>query len=451
RRNPPSEPVSGRGTDPILPQGAPRLGEEAGTGWAASGDCLHDSWGSQALDPSLPCPQPEPCILHSLSPPQSVFEADLSELILCQNEVDLALRNLPTWMKDEPVTKNLLMQLDSAFIRKEPFGLVLIIAPWNYPVNLTLVPLVGALAAGNCVVLKPSELSKGTEKVLAEVLPQYLDQSCFAVVLGGPQETRQLLEHKFDYIFFTGESGLNQCPGGRGAGTAVEGGDGDQQGQIPADKVQWARRGGLSLGPRLPDLCSTSAHIGAGEPLTVLPGGPRGRSLPQKAPEPCPSPRPRAEPSPVPAAPTVLVDVRETEPVMQEEIFGPILPIVNVRSLDEAIEFINRREKPLALYAFSNSNQVVTQMLDRTSSGIFGGNQGFLHLILPSLPLGGVGNSGMGRYHGKFSFDTFSHHRAVLLAPLGLEKLNELHYPPYTDLKQQMIGWALGSHGCTLL
>ena len=114
----------------------------------------------------------------------------------------------------------------------------------------------------------------------------------------------------------------------------------------------------LSLGPRLPDLCSTSAHIGAGEPLTVLPGGPRGRSLPQKAPEPCPSPRPRAEPSPVPAAPTVLVDVRETELVMQEEIFGPILPIVNVRSLDEAIDFINRREKPLALYAFSNSNQV---------------------------------------------------------------------------------------------
>uniref|UniRef100_A0A452SGR5 Aldehyde dehydrogenase 3 family member B2 n=1 Tax=Ursus americanus TaxID=9643 RepID=A0A452SGR5_URSAM len=107
---------------------------------------------------------------------QLLQEADLSELILCQNEVDLALRNLPTWMKDEPVTKNLFMQLDSAFIRKEPFGLVLIIAPWNYPVNLTLVPLVGALAAGNCVVLKPSELSKGTEKVLAEVLPQYLDQ-----------------------------------------------------------------------------------------------------------------------------------------------------------------------------------------------------------------------------------------------------------------------------------
>ncbi|XP_008067286.2 aldehyde dehydrogenase family 3 member B2-like, partial [Carlito syrichta] len=139
---------------------------------------------------------------------KSDIESDISELIICQNEVDLALRNLHAWMKDEPVATNLITKLDSAFIRKEPYGLVLIVAPWNYPVNLTLVPLVGALAAGNCVVLKPSEISQGTEKVLAEVLPRYLDQNCFAVVLGGPQETGRLLEHKFDYIFFTGEDGL---------------------------------------------------------------------------------------------------------------------------------------------------------------------------------------------------------------------------------------------------
>uniref|UniRef100_A0A8C2RUB0 Aldehyde dehydrogenase domain-containing protein n=1 Tax=Capra hircus TaxID=9925 RepID=A0A8C2RUB0_CAPHI len=104
------------------------------------------------------------------------FHSDISELIICQNEVDLALRNLCTWMKDEPVAKNLITQLDSAFIRREPFGLVLILSPWNYPLNLSLVPLVGALAAGNCVVLKPSEISKNTEKVLAKVLPRYLDQ-----------------------------------------------------------------------------------------------------------------------------------------------------------------------------------------------------------------------------------------------------------------------------------
>uniref|UniRef100_A0A8C7B298 Aldehyde dehydrogenase domain-containing protein n=1 Tax=Neovison vison TaxID=452646 RepID=A0A8C7B298_NEOVI len=116
-------------------------------------------------------PNPAP-----ISPLQSTFEAEVSEIRISESEIDLALRNLRSWMKDEKVPKNLATQLDSAFIRKEPFGLVLIIAPWNYPVNLTLVPLVGALAAGNCVVLKPSEFSRSTEKVLAEVLPRYLDQ-----------------------------------------------------------------------------------------------------------------------------------------------------------------------------------------------------------------------------------------------------------------------------------
>ncbi|XP_027973999.1 aldehyde dehydrogenase family 3 member B2 isoform X1 [Eumetopias jubatus] len=413
---------------------------------------------------------------------KSVFEAELSELIICQNEVDLALKNLHTWMKDEPVAKSLLVKLDSIFVRKEPLGLVLIIAPWNYPVYLTLVPLVGALAAGNCVVLKPSELSKGTEKVLAEVLPQYLDQSCFAVVLGGPQETQQLLEHKFDYVFFTGNPRVGRIVMAAAAKhltpvTLELGGknpcyvDDDCDPQTVANRVAWFRYFNSGQTCVAPDyvLCSPDTQERLlpalqraiarfyGEDPRSSPS--LGRIISEKH-----FRRLRgllgcgrvviggqSDESDRYIAPTVLVDVQETEPVMQEEIFGPILPIVNVRSLDEAIDFINRREKPLALYAFSNSNQVVTQMLDRTSSGIFGGNQGFIHLILPSLPLGGVGNSGMGRYRGKFSFDTFSHHRASLLSPSGLEKLNEFYYPPYTDSRQQLIGWALGSHSCTLL
>lgn len=144
---------------------------------------------------------------------KSDFESEVSEISISLAEVKLALKNLRAWMKDEKVSKNLATQLDSAFIHKEPYGLVLIIAPWNYPINLTLVPLVGALAAGNCVVLKPSEISKSTEKVLCEVLPRYLDPSCFAVVLGGPQETGQLLEEKFDYIFFTGSCLPPVCQG----------------------------------------------------------------------------------------------------------------------------------------------------------------------------------------------------------------------------------------------
>nr|XP_005908967.2 PREDICTED: aldehyde dehydrogenase family 3 member B1 [Bos mutus] len=138
---------------------------------------------------------------------------------------------------------------------------------------------------------------------------------------------------------------------------------------------------------------------------------------------------------------------------MQEEIFGPILPIVNVRSLGQAIDFINRREKPLALYAFSNSSQVVKRVLAQTSSGGFCGNDGFMHLTLASLPFGGVGSSGMGNYHGKFSFDTFSHHRACLLRRPGLEKIYAIRYPPHTprNLRVLLMAMETRSCSCTLL
>uniref|UniRef100_A0A8C6G107 aldehyde dehydrogenase [NAD(P)(+)] n=1 Tax=Moschus moschiferus TaxID=68415 RepID=A0A8C6G107_MOSMO len=298
---------------------------------------------------------------------KSAFEAEVSEISISQNEINLALRNLRAWMKDEKVSKNLATQLDSAFIRKEPFGLVLILSPWNYPLNLSLGPLVGALAAGNCVVLKPSEISKSTEKVLAEVLPRYVDQS-------SPDLGRIISEKHFQRL-----RGLLSC------GRVVIGGQSDE----------------------------SDLYI----------------------------------------APTVLVDVQETDPVMQEEIFGPILPIVNVRSLGQAIDFINRREKPLALYAFSNSSQVVKRILAQTSSGGFCGNDGFMHLTLASLPFGGVGSSGMGSYHGKFSFDTFSHHRACLLRPPGLEKIYAIRYPPHTprNLRVLLMAMETRSCSCTLL
>uniref|UniRef100_A0A8C5TH87 Aldehyde dehydrogenase domain-containing protein n=1 Tax=Malurus cyaneus samueli TaxID=2593467 RepID=A0A8C5TH87_9PASS len=138
------------------------------------------------------------------------FEAFFSEILLCKNELNVTLNNLCHWMKDEHVDKNL---LDSAFIRKDPYGVVLIIAPWNYPIHLFLVPLIGAIAAGNCAIIKPSEISKNTERLVAETLSCYLDNDCFAVVTGGVQETTRLLENKFDYIFFSGTSrGTGQSP-----------------------------------------------------------------------------------------------------------------------------------------------------------------------------------------------------------------------------------------------
>ncbi|XP_051823655.1 aldehyde dehydrogenase family 3 member B2-like isoform X3 [Antechinus flavipes] len=285
------------------------------------------------------------------------FEAELSEIVLCEEEIQLALNNLHKWVKDEPVEKNLVTQLDSAFIRKEPYGVALIIAPWNYPLNLLLVPLVGAIAAGNCVVLKPSEVSKSMEQVIAEVLPRYLDQC-------SPDLARIISPKHF-----------LRLRGLLGSGRVALGGQSDEQ----------------------------ERYI----------------------------------------APTVLVDVKETDPVMQEEIFGPILPILTVGGVEEAIAFIRKREKPLALFAFSNDSKVVNKVLEQTSSGTFGGNDGFMFMTIISMPFGGVGHSGMGKYHGKFTFDTFSHGRGCLLRSPHLEFINKFRYPPYAPGRQGLLVWLL--------
>ncbi|GAB1301973.1 Aldehyde dehydrogenase family 3 member B1 [Apodemus speciosus] len=449
---------------------------------------------------------------------KSAFESEVSEIAISQAEVDLALRNLRSWMKDEKVSKNLATQLDSAFIRKEPFGLVLIIVPWNYPLNLTLVPLVGAIAAGNCVVLKPSETSKATEKILAEVLPRYLDQcsaisrpgkftmpgrdlgrvasdagsedlplspqSCFTVVLGGPQETGQLLEHKFDYIFFTGSPRVGKIVMAAAAKhltpiTLELGGknpcyvDDTCNPQTVANRVAWFRYFNAGQTCVAPDyvLCSqemqerlvpalqnaitrfygdnpqTSPNLGRiinqkhFKRLQGLLGCGRVAIGGQSD---------EGERYIVPHGVSGCAGDRARD--AGGDLWAHPAP-VTVRSLDEAIEFINRREKPLALYAFSKRNQVVKQVLARTSSGGFCGNDGFMHMTLSSLPFGGVGTSGMGRYHGKFSFDTFSNQRACLLRSPGMEKINDLRYPPYSSRNLRVLLVAMEERccSCTLL
>uniref|UniRef100_A0A8D1KNX9 Aldehyde dehydrogenase domain-containing protein n=1 Tax=Sus scrofa TaxID=9823 RepID=A0A8D1KNX9_PIG len=293
---------------------------------------------------------------------------------------------------------------------------------WRERLHLLQLPLPLPRPPGNCVVLKPSEISKSTEKVLAEVLPRYLDQSCFAVVLGGPEETGQLLEHKFDHIFFTGSPRVGKIVMTAAAKhltpvTLELGGknpcyvDDNCDPQTVANRVAWFRYFNTGQTCVAPDyiLCSpeTQARLlpALQSAITRFYGDdPRaspdlGRIINHKHFQ-----RLRgllscgrvaiggqSDDSDRYIAPTVLVDVQETEPVMQEEIFGPILPILNVRGLDEAIDFINRREKPLALYAFSNNSQVVKRVLAQTSSGGFCGNDGFMHMTLSSLPFGGVG------------------------------------------------------------
>ncbi|XP_067406851.1 aldehyde dehydrogenase family 3 member B1-like [Emydura macquarii macquarii] len=398
------------------------------------------------------------------------FEAELSEIILVRNEVNHVLNNLSSWMKDEFVDKNLVTQLDTAFIRKEPYGVVLIIGPWNYPLHLILIPLVGAIAAGNCVVIKPSEISRSTERLMAEVLPTYLDRDCFAVVTGGLEETSQLLENKFDYIFFTGSLRVGKIVmaaaakhltpltlelGGKNPCYVAD----DCDLQNVANRLVWGRCFNAGQTCIAPDyvLCSVEMQE------KLLPAlrcaitdffGPNPQESPdfariisdrefQRIRALLGSGRVaiggQTDERERYVAPTVLADVQPSEPAMQEEIFGPILPIVTVGNVDDAIAFINSRERPLAVYVFASNNKLVHRVLERTSSGGFGGNDSMMQMMLVSLPFGGIGNSGLGFYHGKFSFDTFSHHRACLLRNMGLEAMNALRYPPYTERKMGLL------------
>ncbi|XP_068541628.1 aldehyde dehydrogenase family 3 member B1-like [Anas acuta] len=398
------------------------------------------------------------------------FEAEFSEVLLCKNELNTTLNNLSHWMKDEQVDKNLATQLDTAFIRRDPYGVVLIIAPCNYPIYLLLVPLIGAIAAGNCVVVRPSEITKNSKRLAVEVLPRYLDKDCFAVVTAGKQETTRLLENKFDYIFFTGNPAMGRIVmtaaakhltpvmlelGGKNPCYVSDNCDV----QNVARRVAWGRffnAGQTCIGPNY-ILCSMEMKDklvpALREAITTFYG-----------PNPQESPdfarivgdkqfrRVRAllcsgrvaiggqtDEKERYIAPTVLVDLQPSDPAMQEEIYGPILLIITVANVEEAIDFINSREQPLVVYVFSSDNKVVNQVLEKTSSGSFCSNDTLMQVTLTSLPFGGIGSSGLGKYHGKFTFDTFTHRRGCLQRGTGLEPINTLRYPPYGPHKTGLV------------
>ncbi|XP_070813283.1 aldehyde dehydrogenase family 3 member B1-like, partial [Pituophis catenifer annectens] len=394
------------------------------------------------------------------------FETEITEVLPVRNELAYALNNLHSWMKDENVHKNLLTLMDCAFIRKDPYGVVLIIGAYNYPIHLTLLPLVGAIAAGNCVVLKPSELCSYTERLLAEALPCYMDPQTFAVVTAGPEETGKLLENKFDYIFYTGNSRVGKIIMTAAAKhltplTLELGGktpcyvDRCCNFQNVANRIVWgkfANSGQTCIAPDyvictietqeklLPCLRQALSEFFGNEPKE---SPDYGRMVNDKH-----FKRAQAflecahvaiggetDESELYIAPTVLVNVKEWDPVMQEEIFAPILPIFIVRDMEEAIDFINSRERPLALYAFSSNSKVVNHVLDHTSSGSFCGNDTMMQALTVTLPFGGIGYSGFGKYHGKFSFDTFTHFRGCLMRCMGMEMMNKMRYPPYNNKK----------------
>ncbi|MGW2420481.1 aldehyde dehydrogenase family protein [Streptomyces sp. NPDC001709] len=382
---------------------------------------------------------------------KSSTEAYRTEIDFTIREIDHTLDHLADWLRPEPAPVPAHLGADAtAWTQYDPLGVVLVIAPWNYPAQLLLAPMVGALASGNAVVAKPSELAPATSAALAELIPAYLDTDAVAVVEGGIPETTALLAERFDHIFYTGNGAVGRIVMRAAAEhltpvTLELGGkspvfvDRDADLDVVADRL--ARGKFLNAGQTCvaPDYVLTdpetaaaleSALVRAVEALfgadpaesaeygriinerhfdrlfgllgsgRVAVGGKTDRDTKY-------------------IAPTVLADVDPASPVMQEEIFGPILPIVTVPGLDEAIAFINDRDKPLALYVFTESEQTRARIATETSSGGLGYGLPLAHLTVSDLPFGGVGESGMGSYHGRYSIETFSHRKAVLDKPLG--------------------------------
>jgi len=395
------------------------------------------------------------------------LEAWVAEVQYIRGELALMRRKLPRWVAPERVATPLLAQPGSSRIYREPLGVVLVISPWNYPFQLAIGPLVGVLAAGNCAVVKPSELAPATSALIARRLPEYVDPACVRVIEGGVPETTALLGERFDHIFYTGNGVVGRVVmqaaarhltpvtlelGGKSPCLVDESADL----AVTARRICWGKfwnAGQTCVAPdyvlvherlhepllaelrrclrdfygddprRSPDfgrIVNQRHHrrlVRLLEGATVVVGG-------------------EADEAERYLAPTVLRDVAPDAPVMAEEIFGPILPVLAAPSLAAAVDFVNARDQPLALYLFARDAAAQEQVIAGTSSGAVTVNHAWMHMAVPGLPFGGVGESGMGAYHGRLTFETFTHRKAVLRKPTFADP--EFVYPPYTAKKA---GW----------
>jgi aldehyde dehydrogenase (NAD+) len=388
-------------------------------------------------------------------------------------DINYAIKHLKSWVKPKKVRAGIEQFPASAQIYPEPLGVVLIIAPWNYPFQLMISPLTGAIAAGNCAVLKPSEIAANTSSVITDIIQKTFDPAYIAVVEGGVETSQALLEEKFDHIFFTGGTAIGKIVMQAAAKhltpvTLELGGkspcivDCDVDLKHTAKRITWGKylnAGQTCIAPdyllvdrriksellteikkcveefygndpaQSPDYgrIISHRHFERLEPLLkdgkIVIGG-------------------QSKPEEKYIAPTVIDGVSWESPVMQEEIFGPILPVLEYEEIKDAIAQINARPKPLALYIFSKDEQKQQQVLQETSSGGVCINDTVMHVGVTDLPFGGVGDSGIGNYHGKASFDTFSHYKSVLKKGLWFDQ--NWRYPPYKEGKLSLLKRIIG-------
>ncbi|MBR4539271.1 MAG: aldehyde dehydrogenase [Clostridia bacterium] len=405
------------------------------------------------------------CLALQMDLGKSHEEAYMTEIGIVLSEISCFLKHLPRWARQKRQPLPLSLFPGKSYVLKEPYGVVLIMAPWNYPFQLTLNPLVGAIAAGNHCVVKPSAYAPATAQVIADLVASCFPPEQAAVILGSRTENQALLEERFDYIFFTGGVNMGKVVLEKAARyvtpvTLELGGKSPCIVEESADIATAARRiafgkalnsgqtcvapdyllvqervkdkllsqiktcwddfyGGALVSPQWPKMVNVKHYqrvmnLIQGE--TVYCGG-QGDGA-------------RFEP-------TILTDVSWDSPIMQEEIFGPVLPVITFKTINEIIPLINRRERPLALYLFTRRIAVKELVLKTVPFGGGCVNDTVVHLSSNRLPFGGVGQSGMGSYHGKYSFDTFTHEKSVVMK--GNWPDIKMRYPPYSKKKLGLI------------
>lgn len=395
-------------------------------------------------------------------------EGFMTEVSATCGDIDHALKHLKKWTRPRRASTPVVAQPGKSYVLPEPLGVVLIIGAWNYPLQLLLSPLVPAIAAGNCAVLKPSELAPATSRLVAELLPRYLDRDAFAIVEGAVPETTALLEQRWDHILYTGGGRVGKIVmaaaarqltpvtlelGGKSPCIVAD----DADIEVAARRIAWGKFTNAGQTCIAPDylLCTRATaerllpaiekatramfgeepreskdygrivnsrharriadYIGDGE---VMFGG-------------------EADIDNCYIAPTLLRNVGLETAVMQEEIFGPLLPVIELDDFSRVEQFVNDREKPLALYVFTQNDATANRILARCSSGNACVNDCMMFMAAHELPFGGVGPSGMGAYHGEHGFRTFSHLKAVMKRS-NLFDL-DLRYAPFNTRKFKLL------------
>jgi len=403
---------------------------------------------------------------------KSAFENYATELALIYHEIKLSLRKIKKWSKQKRVRTNLANFPSRSYLIPEPYGNALVIGAWNYPYQLSILPVVPAIAAGNTVIIKPSELSQNTSAIMAEIINNNFNPEFLYVQEGGAETARELLQQKFNKIFFTGSSHIGKLVmkaaaenlasvtlelGGKSPTIICE----DANLQMAAKRIAWAKFLNAGQTCVAPDYLLVHKKI-KNEFLNLLVKNiiknqgekpdesdaflriinerhfDRLVSLIKKDKIFYGGITDREEKY---ISPTILNNITFEDKIMEDEIFGPILPVIEFEKIDGVLNNIKSIPEPLSLYLFTNDRAVRKKVLNELSFGGGSINDAVMYFTNPNLPFGGVGNSGMGAYHGKAGFDEFSHYKSVLVKANWFEPF--IKYPPYSDFKKKLLGMFL--------